>query len=46
HLPEFFKGMLGVNSYLAEDPFFCVAKGAGLILTHLDVYKRTLSSKR
>ncbi|MEK7144163.1 MAG: rod shape-determining protein [Patescibacteria group bacterium] len=46
HLPEFFKGMLGVNAYLSEDPFFCVAKGAGLILTHLDVYKRTLLNKR
>jgi len=46
HLPEFFKRMLGVNAYVAEDPLFCVAKGAGLILTHLDVYKRTLLNKR
>ncbi|NCN94928.1 rod shape-determining protein [Candidatus Wolfebacteria bacterium] len=46
HLPEFFKGILGVNAYVAEEPLFCVAKGAGLILTHLDVYKRTLLDKR
>lgn len=46
HLPEFFKGVLGVNTYVAEEPLFCVAKGAGLILTHLDVYKRTLLNKR
>lgn len=46
HLPEFFKGTLGVNAYVAEEPLFCVAKGAGLILTHLDVYKRTLLDKR
>ncbi|MFA5098599.1 MAG: rod shape-determining protein [Candidatus Paceibacterota bacterium] len=46
HLPEFFKGILGVNAYVAEEPLFCVAKGAGLILTHLDIYKRTLLDKR
>ncbi len=46
HLPEFFKGTLGVNAYVAEEPLFCVAKGAGLILTHLDIYKRTLLDKR
>lgn len=46
YLPEFFKGILGVNAYVAEEPLFCVAKGAGLILTHLDIYKRTLLDKR
>lgn len=43
---EFFKRMLGVPTYVAEDPLFCVAKGTGLILNHLDVYKRTLINKR
>ncbi|MEK7634463.1 MAG: rod shape-determining protein [Patescibacteria group bacterium] len=46
HLPEFFKRIFGVNTYLAEEPLFCVAKGAGIILSHLDVYKRTLLNKR
>lgn len=46
HLPEFFKRILGVNAYVADEPLFCVAKGAGLILTHLDIYKRTLLNKR
>lgn len=46
HLPDFFERMLGVPAYLAEDPLFCVAKGTGLILNHLDVYKRTLLNKR
>lgn len=46
HLPDFFKRILGVNTYVAEEPLFCVAKGAGLILTHLDTYKRTLLNKR
>ncbi len=45
-LDEFFKRMTGVSTYLAEDPLFCVAKGAGIILDHLDVYKRILSNKR
>jgi rod shape-determining protein MreB len=46
HLPEFFERFLGVSSYVAEDPLFCVARGTGLILNHLDTYKRTLLSKR
>jgi rod shape-determining protein MreB len=46
NLPAFFKRTLGVNSYVAEEPLFCVAKGTGLILNHLDVYKRTLLNKK
>lgn len=46
NLAEFMKRMLGVNAYVAEDPLFCVAKGTGLILSHLDIYKRTLLNKR
>ena len=46
HLPEFFERFLGVQEYVAEDPLFCVAKGTGLILNHLDTYKRTLLNKR
>lgn len=46
HLPEFFERFLGVQVYVAEDPLFCVAKGTGLILSHLDTYKRTLLNKK
>jgi rod shape-determining protein MreB len=46
HIDEFFKNMTGVETYVAEEPLFCVAKGAGMILSHLDVYKRTLLNKR
>ncbi len=46
NIDEFFKRMTGVNCYIAEEPLFCVAKGAGLILEHLEVYKRTLLNKR
>jgi len=46
NLPAFFERVLGVPAYVAEDPLFCVAKGTGLILDHLDTYKRTLLNKR
>ncbi len=46
YIDEFFKRMTGVQSYIAEDPLYCVAKGTGLILNHLEVYKRTLLNKR
>ena len=46
HMPEFLERYLGVQVYIAEDPLFCVAKGTGLILNHLDTYKRTLLNKR
>ena len=46
YLSDFFERYLGVATYVAEDPLFCVAKGTGLILSHLDVYKRTLLNKR
>lgn len=46
NIDEFFKRMTGVSCYVAEEPLFCVAKGSGLILEHLDVYKRTLLNKR
>ncbi len=46
NIDEFFKRMTGVSCYIAEEPLFCVAKGSGLILDHLEVYKRTLLNKR
>lgn len=45
NLDEFFKRLLGVQTYVAEDPILCVAKGSGIILEHLDVYKRALLNK-
>ncbi|MBI4119227.1 MAG: rod shape-determining protein [Parcubacteria group bacterium] len=46
HINEFFERIVGVPTYIAEEPLFCVAKGTGLILNHLDTYKRTLLNKR
>lgn len=45
NLPDFFERFLGVPAFVAEDSLFCVARGTGLILNHLDAYKRTLLNK-
>lgn len=36
----------GVKAKLAEDPLFCVVKGTGIALEHIDVYKKTVLSKK
>ena len=36
----------GVKASVAEDALYCVAKGTGIALEHLDVYKKTIISKR
>jgi len=36
----------GVPAYLAEDPLLCVARGTGVALENLDMYKRSIMSKR
>ncbi len=36
----------GVKATLAEDPLFCVVKGTGIALEHLDVYKKAVLSKK
>lgn len=36
----------GVKAVLADDALFCVAKGTGIALEHLDVYKKTVLSKK
>ncbi|MEX2054320.1 MAG: rod shape-determining protein [Candidatus Colwellbacteria bacterium] len=46
NIDEFFKRLLGVPAYVAEDAILCVAKGTGIVLDHLDIYKRTLLSKK
>jgi len=37
---------IGVPCFLAEDPLLCVAKGTGVVLENLDVYKKSIMSKR
>ncbi len=36
----------GVKAKVAEDALFCVAKGTGVALDHLDVYKKSIIAKR
>jgi rod shape-determining protein MreB len=46
NLPELVFRRTGVKAQLAEEPLLCVVKGTGLALEHLDVYKKTMISKR
>lgn len=36
----------GVPAHIAEEPLLCVARGTGIALEHLAVYKRSIMSKR
>jgi len=36
----------GVKAYLADEPLLCVVKGTGIALEHLDIYKKSIVSKR
>ncbi|MFH0852490.1 MAG: rod shape-determining protein [bacterium] len=46
NLDELITQATGVPCFVAEDPLLCVAKGAGIALDHLDVYKRSVMSKK
>ncbi len=36
----------GVKAYVADDSLYCVAKGTGIALEHLDTYKKSIISKQ
>ena len=44
-LTELMYRKTGVKAHLAKDPLFCVAKGTGQALEHLDTYKRSILAK-
>ena len=46
NLPELVFRRVGVKTRLAEKPLYCVAKGTGIALEHLDSYKRVMVAKR
>ena len=46
NLPELVYRRTGVKAVLAEDALYCVAKGTGIALQHLDTYKKSIISKR
>jgi len=46
NLPELVYRRTGVQAQLAENALYCVAKGTGIALNHLDVYKKSIIAKR
>ena len=36
----------GVSAHIADDPLLCVAKGTGVVLENLEVYKKNIMAKR
>lgn len=46
NLPELVFRRTGVKARLADDPLFCVVKGTGVALDHLETYKKTIISKK
>ena len=43
---ELVRRRTGVKAKVAENALFCVAKGTGIALEHLDTYKRSIITKR
>ncbi len=46
NLPELVYRRTGVKAVLAKEPLYCVARGTGIALEHLDTYKKSIISKR
>src|SRR3989344_5634174 len=46
NLPELIFRRTGVRAMLADNPLYCVVNGTGTALDHLDVYKKSIISKR
>ncbi len=46
NLPELVFRRTGVKARLADPPLFCVVKGTGVALDHLETYKKTIISKK
>ena len=46
NLDKLFTQVTGVPCYVADEPLLCVAKGTGKVLDNLDVYKRSIISKK
>jgi len=46
NIDTLFTNITGVPAYIADDPLLCVAKGTGMVLENLDVYKRSIMSKK
>lgn len=46
NFPELIRRRTGVKAILADQALFCVAKGTGIALEHLETYKKTIIAKR
>lgn len=46
NLPDLIYRRTGVKASVADDPLYCVVRGTGLMLDHLDVYKRAVITKQ
>ncbi|MDQ5957700.1 MAG: rod shape-determining protein MreB [Patescibacteria group bacterium] len=46
NLPELIFRRTGVKATLADESLYCVAKGTGVALEHLDTYKKSIISKK
>ncbi len=46
NLPELIAQSTGVPCTLAEEPLLCVAKGTGVVIENLDVYKKSIMVKK
>ncbi len=46
NFPELILRRTGVKAQVAEEPLFCVARGTGIALNHLDTYKKAIIAKR
>ncbi len=46
NLDQLIAKQTGVPCFVAEDPLYCVAKGTGVVLENLDIYKKAVMSKK
>lgn len=46
NLPELVFRRTGVKAVLAKDAFYCVAKGTGIAMEHLETYKKSIIAKK
>lgn len=46
NFPELIKRRTGVKAQVANQALFCVVKGTGVALEHLDIYKKAVIAKR
>ncbi len=45
-MPELVLRRTGVSAKLAPDAYYCVARGTGIALKHLDVYKKSIIARK